>query len=106
MTRNSKIDSTLLASYVSQHGQTLVALSAERPQFVVFLRHFGCTFCREMVSDIAARRQAIEAAGSQLAFVHLGAEEKAKNFFAYYKLDDVPRFSDPDARQSYKWRKC
>jgi peroxiredoxin len=97
MARNSKIDSTLLASYASQHGQTLVSLSAQRPQFVAFLRHFGCTFCREMVSDIAGCRRLIEAGGSSLAFVHLGTEEKAKAFFACYKLDDVPRFSDPDA---------
>jgi len=98
MARNRKIDSALMASYTSQRGQTLVSLSVERPQFVAFLRHFGCTFCREMVSDIAGRRRLIEAAGSSLAFVHLGTEEKAKAFFAYYKLDDVPRFSDPDAR--------
>lgn len=98
MSRTPKIDPALLAAHTSQNGQTLITLSAERPQFVVFLRHFGCTFCREMVADIAARRQAIEAAGSQLAFVHLGTEEKAQKFFVYYKLDDVPRFSDPEAR--------
>jgi peroxiredoxin len=98
MSRTQKIDPALLASYTSQQGHTLAALSAERPQFVAFLRHFGCTFCREMVADLAAHRPAIEAAGSRLAFVHLGTEEKAKTFFAHYKLDDVPRFSDPDAR--------
>jgi peroxiredoxin len=98
MSRIQKIDPAVLASYISQHGQTLVSLSAERPQFVAFLRHFGCTFCREMVADLAARRKQIEAAGSYLAFVHLGTEEKAKTFFAYYKLDDAPRFSDPEAR--------
>ena len=93
-----KIDPALLASYTSQHGQTLVSLSAQRPRLVAFLRHFGCTFCREMVADLAERRKEIEAAGSHLAFVHLGTEEKARTFFAYYKLDDVPRFSDPEAR--------
>jgi len=27
--------------------------------------------------------------------VHLGTEERAAKFFAPYKLDDLPRFSDP-----------
>jgi peroxiredoxin len=98
MSRTPKIDPVLLASYTSQNGGTLVSLSAEGPQFVVFLRHFGCTFCREMVAELASQRSEIEAAGSRLAFIHLGTEEKAKKFFAYYKLDDVPRFSDPEAR--------
>jgi peroxiredoxin len=96
--RTQKIDPTLLAAYTSQDGQTLVSLSTERPQLVAFLRHFGCTFCREMVADLAARRKEIDARGSQLAFVHLGTEEKAKSFFTYYKLDDVSRFSDPEGK--------
>ena len=98
MARTQKIDPALLAAYTSQEGQTLAFLSAESPQLVAFLRHFGCTFCREMVADLAARRKEIEARGSQLAFVHLGTEEKAKSFFTYYKLTDVPRFSDPQAQ--------
>lgn len=95
--RSNQIDSALMSAYVSQSGQTLASL-AERPLFLVFLRHFGCTFCREAVSDLSEKRQAIEAKGTPLAFVHLGAEEKAQWFFKPYGLLDVPRFSDPDAR--------
>src|SRR5271154_127633 len=95
--RTNQIDSELLSAYTSQTGQTLASL-AERPLFLVFLRHFGCTFCREAVSDLSEKRQAIEAKGTPLAFVHLGTEEKAQWFFKPYGMLDVPRFSDPDAR--------
>jgi peroxiredoxin len=95
--RSNQIDSGLLSAFASQTGQTLSAL-AERPLFLVFLRHFGCTFCREAVADLAEKRQAIEAGGTALAFVHLGTEEKARWFFKPYGMLDVPRFSDPDGR--------
>ena len=95
--RSNQIDTALLNAYTSQNGQTLANL-AERPLFMVFLRHFGCTFCREAVAELAAQRSAVEAKGAPLAFVHLGTEEKAQWFFKPYGMVDVPRFSDPDAR--------
>jgi hypothetical protein len=30
--------------------------------------------------------------------VHLGTEERAARYFAPYKLDDLPRFADPDGK--------
>jgi len=93
--RSNRIDPALLAAYTSQSGQTLATL-AERPLFLVFLRHFGCTFCREAVADLAEKRHTIEGKGVPLAFVHLGTEEKAQWFFKPYGLLDVPRFSDPE----------
>jgi len=95
--RTNQIDSDLLSAYTSQAGETLAAL-AERPLFLVFLRHFGCTFCREAVADLSEKRRAIEAKGAPLAFVHLGSEEKAQWFFKPYGMLDVTRFRDSDGR--------
>jgi len=92
------MDASLLNSYTSQTGQSLIALSRERPLLLVFLRHFGCTFCREAVTELSQKRELIEARATRMAFVHLGTEEKAKLFFTAYYLVDVPRFSDPDGR--------
>ena len=57
--RSNRIDADLLAAYTSQNGQSLAEL-ASRPLFLVFLRHFGCTFCREAVDEISKKRQALE----------------------------------------------
>jgi peroxiredoxin len=95
---STSIDSRLLSTYTSQSGQSLAALVAERCVFLVFLRHFGCTFCREALAEITEKRPQIEAEGALLAFVHLGTEEKARWFFKPYALLDVPRFSDPDGK--------
>ena len=62
---------------------------------VIFLRHFGCTFCREAMADLAKQRQEIGKTGTQLAIVHMGSEDQAAAFFAYYNMEDVPRIGDP-----------
>jgi hypothetical protein len=43
---------------------------------------------------VAARRAALDAKGTQVAFVHLGADEDAAPLFAAHGLADVPRVSD------------
>ena len=35
----------------SQFGVTLLEMSQEAPVMVIFLRHFGCTFCREAMAE-------------------------------------------------------
>ncbi|MBX3438930.1 MAG: redoxin domain-containing protein [Planctomycetaceae bacterium] len=79
-------------------GQSLYELSTERPLLVVFLRHTGCTFCREALADLQRERASIEETGTGIALVHLGDENFAATFFASYGLDDVPRYSDPTCR--------
>jgi peroxiredoxin len=91
------INPQLLNSYKTQAGQTLGELSGKRPVLLVFLRHFGCTFCREAVAEITELRKEIESKGTQLAFVHLSDDDgKARKFFAPHGLQDLPRFADPD----------
>ena len=43
---------TILERFHDQHGRTLQQLSDSQPVLVVFLRHSGCTFCREAVADL------------------------------------------------------
>ncbi|MCA9128217.1 MAG: redoxin domain-containing protein [Planctomycetales bacterium] len=80
-------------------GVRLDVLSNSAPQLVVFLRHAGCTFCRQALADIAASRQQILATGCGIVFVHLGEEdEQSTEVFRRYGLDDLPRISDPQCR--------
>jgi peroxiredoxin len=96
--RSNHIDAELLATYRTQTGETLADVTAKSSVLLVFLRHFGCTFCREAVEDISKKRRTIESAGTRLAFVHLGTEEKAAWFFTPYGLEDAPRVADPDGK--------
>jgi len=56
----------------TQCGEKLVDLSASAPVLLVFLRHAGCTFCRETLGDIAQARHAIEKTGTRVVLVHMG----------------------------------
>ncbi|MBI1310924.1 redoxin domain-containing protein [bacterium] len=78
----------------STTGQSLNELSAERPILVAFLRHSGCTFCRELLGDLAQRRKQIEAAGIGIVLVHLERDADVAELAARYGLADVPRIAD------------
>lgn len=83
-----------LAHAVTNQGSTLADLSRSGPLLIVFLRHFGCTFCREAVADLARLRDEL---GARLALVHLNHEQEAAATLGAAGLGDVPRFSDPEA---------
>ena len=92
--QGTPLDSHVLSAQ-TQTGESLGALSHRQPTMIVFTRHLGCPFCREVLQILAARRAGIEATGVQLALVHMATEEQAAPFFARYGLGDLPRFSDP-----------
>lgn len=46
------------------------------------------------MSKLSQLRQEISAKGTQLAFVHMGAEVDASTFFDEYGLGDTPRFAN------------
>lgn len=75
---------------------TLADLSARAPVLVVFLRHLGCTFCREALADLRAQRPALTRAGVTICLVHMVDDAKAGATFERYGLGDVARVSDPD----------
>jgi len=87
---------TALSGMQTNTGQSLLERSREQPQLVVFLRHTGCTFCREALGDIARRRAELEQSDVGLVLVHMSPDDQAKRVFSRYGLEDLPRISDPD----------
>lgn len=86
-----------MRAFGDQRGRTIDQLSREGSGvLLVFLRHAGCTFCREAASDLRTRRERIESRGVRIAVVHMGDDASAQRFLARYALDDVPRIADPD----------
>ncbi len=84
-----------LANTTTDSGVSLLSLSQQRPLLIVFLRHLGCTFCRETLADIQVQRASIERS-STICLVHMMDEETARAFFARYNLANVARVSDPN----------
>src|ERR1700677_4280555 len=89
--------SQTLASIRSESGACRGELAEGSPVLLVFLLHFGCSFCRQAISDVAELRPELDKRGVRPVFVHLGTPERAKPFFDYYGIGDVERISDPEA---------
>jgi hypothetical protein len=80
----------------AESGRTLLELVDAGPVLLVFLRHFGCSFCRQALDDVSKIYGALTDRGVRPVFVHLGTAERAKPYFDYYCLSDVERISNPD----------
>lgn len=95
LTTNGNTDATAaLESATSSDGRTLLAVSQERPTLIVFLRHFGCTFCRETLADLARQKDAVRS--MNIAVVHMVSDERAASYLAKYDLPEHVRVSDPE----------
>lgn len=85
-----------LIGYVrTNQGQSLLELSEKSNVLLVFVRHFGCTFCRETVSEIAKLDTSIRGKNLVPVFVHMSDPGYADEFFSHYYDHPVLHVSDP-----------
>jgi len=87
----------VLGEFRTETGRSLLELVDQAPILLIFLRHFGCTFCAQTLDRVSRIREQIAARGVSPVFVHLGTPERARPYFDYYRLSNVERVSDPDA---------
>ena len=92
-----------LETAVTQRGENLAELSEVAPVLLVFLRHAGCTFCRETLGDIARSRSAIEATGARIVLVHMGDSEAVGKLLRKYGLRDIDRIVDLSRSCTGRW---
>ena len=96
--KNLDTNGTPFSDALTNEGPSLAELSFENPILAIFLRHSGCTFCREALSDISHHRKSIEATGVKIALIHMSSPSSFSIFARGYNLDDVLAVSDPDRR--------
>ncbi len=85
----------IMESMVTNRGISLKDESAAQPIMLIFLRHFGCTFCREALADISDIRETIEGMGLKIVFVHMSDTAAAEPYFQSYGLHGAAHISDP-----------
>ena len=104
---NIFVDSTILEEMITNNQENLKKLSDEKPILLVFLRHFGCVFCKEALSVLSRKREQFENKGIQLVFVHMSENEVAEEYFTKYGLEGISHISDPMANyyKSFKLTK-
>jgi peroxiredoxin len=92
---NIIVNQDVMEAMVTNEGSNILHLSSERTVLLIFLRHFGCTFCREALSDIAKAKASIEAYGTKIVFVHMTDDKVAERYFNRYELNGAIHVSDP-----------
>jgi peroxiredoxin len=58
----------------------LSSLWAGRPLLLAFTRHFGCTQCKEMLDELVAGKERIDAAGLNIAVIMQGNPQETSEF--------------------------
>ena len=86
----------ILSWYVTSKGETLLELSNKQPIMLVFLRFFGCPFCRETLLEIQKRKDIIKSKGVKVVVVHQLPNGEAKPHFDKFQLSEVEDVSDPE----------
>ncbi len=97
-TANSSVDLRILGEIQTNKGEDLAALSQKQPIMLFFLRHFGCTFCREALDEISKKRKSIEESGIKIVFVHMADEPTAKKYFTKFKMPDATFVGDSECK--------
>ncbi len=84
----------ILAQMRTNKDRTVEEASFAGPILLVFLRHFGCTFCREALHDLSMKKESYENEGVKLLFVHMADNEDADSFFTKYRISNPEYVSD------------
>lgn len=92
------LNATLMESMTTNGGKTVAEISKEKPVLLVFLRHFGCLFCREALKDLSAKREEFSDKNINLIFVHMAEEDVAQQYFEDFGLTGVDHISDPECK--------
>ncbi|MCO5248687.1 MAG: redoxin domain-containing protein, partial [Chitinophagales bacterium] len=86
----------LLLWHDTNKHNSLFKMSQTQPVMLVFLRHFGCTFCRSMIQKLKENRSFIESKGIKIVLIHQINAIDAQAFLKRYEMDDLDLIGDPE----------
>jgi hypothetical protein len=86
---------------VGESSKNLWTMSFEKKCLMIFLRHFGCIFCKNMLATIALEQDFLKKRGYQIVLVHQSDLLVSKEFFKQFAFKQYFEISDP-YRNCYK----
>ncbi len=85
----------ILRQYYDQNNKSLDEIFNDTTLLLVFLRHNGCTFCRETLQDLSNIQNELNVLQVELVLVHMTTDDSARGLFSKYGLENISRISDP-----------
>jgi len=92
----AQVDKNILQMMQTNKGEDIHSISQSQPVLLVFLRHFGCVFCKEALDDLSKMVDKFDLKKVKLVLVHMAEPALADQYFKNYKLSNASRVSDPD----------
>jgi hypothetical protein len=80
-------------SYTLSNGTTLAEAAKTKLLVLVFLRHFGCTFTRQILRGLEAIQKEADAHGAELVLVHMLQNGRETQYLG--ERSGVLRIADP-----------
>jgi hypothetical protein len=81
------------ATYHLSNGQTIAEASDSKTLALVFLRHFGCTFTRQILRGLEGIQKEANARGAELVLVHMLQNGRETKYLG--ERSGVARIADP-----------
>ncbi len=75
--------------------ESIKTLSQDHPIMLVFLRHFGCVFCRDSLKELSETQGFFKENGVEIIFVHMTENDIAEMYFEQFGLKGYKHISDP-----------
>lgn len=91
-----KLDLEILEAIYTNQGNDLRTIAEQNTVMLIFLRHFGCMFCREALDDFSKIKEELTKQQVKLVFVHMSEEEMGNQYLKDYGLEGEEHISDPD----------
>ncbi len=92
------INKQILQLVQTNKGNNLLDLSYQSPVLLVFLRHFGCVYCKESMMDIARKKINFEKDGVHVVMVHMADYNVAEEYMNAFSLHDIEHISDVECK--------
>jgi peroxiredoxin len=81
--------------FLHDTGESIQEISEQQPVLMIFLRHFGCSFCRELMQELSENRMQLWQKNYKAIIVHMSSDKEALDFLKQYNLEDFSQISDP-----------
>lgn len=86
----------VLSRYITSRQRAASKIGEMRPALLIFLRHSGCTFCREMLADLQAASADMEMDHLDVVVFHMSSASDMDRILESYHLSEIEHVSDPE----------
>ncbi|MFW5759947.1 MAG: SelL-related redox protein [Cyclobacteriaceae bacterium] len=82
-----------LEKFITNKGNLIAGLNQTAPVMLIFLRHFGCTFCRETLFNLKKSFSSISK-NCKIVIIHMSNSDQATLYFDSLGLPEIEHISD------------